>query len=329
MSEEDWNEAEGLLNSFTNQIPAWIEKDLTAAVNIAPQQTIYHYTDVKGALGILKSGQLWFTERAHLNDPVEIQYGVDIAHELFAIAARSAVTKIPEEATTHLKGEQVFLLRSFGFWIFSFSMDGDDLSQWRSYADDGRGVCLGFSTSALDINELAKLIPTSQTFLQFPVGYKKKDLVERLRSHIDDAIKLLEKVDLPSRASYRERYGTALLYERDFFYRLNDLVYANSLLFKPDAYENEKEYRLLFGGLRSVMAKCEYHRVRERRGEIVSYLELPIPGWRASKVITHIRVGPAAPHQLEEQLVMTLTTLGIPVPRIERSDIPYRSTRHF
>jgi hypothetical protein len=36
------------------------------------------------------------------------------------------------------------------FFVCSFSKDGNDLSQWRSYADDGRGYVLGFDTQALE-----------------------------------------------------------------------------------------------------------------------------------------------------------------------------------
>ena len=45
-----------------------INIDLQAARGITPHQpTIYDYTDVRGALGVLKSDELWFTERAHLD----------------------------------------------------------------------------------------------------------------------------------------------------------------------------------------------------------------------------------------------------------------------
>ena len=38
-------------------------------------------------------------------------------------------------------------------------------------------------------------------------------------------------------------------------------------------------------------------------GEIVGYLDLPLPNWRVSPVLTRINVGPAAPQRLEEQLL--------------------------
>jgi hypothetical protein len=149
MKLEDWTEADQALDALKEKINALIYKDLTSAASIPFQDTIYHYTDVKGVLGILEAGRLWFTERVHLNDPVEIRYGVDIAHQLFkAAAARGRL--IPENAASHLKGEHDVDLAMYGFWICCFSLNGDDFGQWRSYADDGRGVCLGFSTNKLD-----------------------------------------------------------------------------------------------------------------------------------------------------------------------------------
>jgi hypothetical protein len=43
--------------------------------------------------------------------------------------------------------------------------------------------------------------------------------------------------------------------------------------------------------------------------------------------LTHIRLGPTAPDEVRGQIRIALTTLGIPVPKIDKSDIPYRSTR--
>jgi hypothetical protein len=74
---EDWTEANGALEAFEANVNALIHDDFrVAAETVAHQPTIFHYTDVKGALGIMQTGRLWFTGRAHLNDPVEIEYGL-------------------------------------------------------------------------------------------------------------------------------------------------------------------------------------------------------------------------------------------------------------
>src|SRR5262249_16296059 len=144
MKTDDWTEANQALEVFKERVRSLIDNDLHAAAQLPYQNTIYHYTDVKGALGILDTGRLWFTERAHLNDPVEMRYGIAVAQQLFEGAARGRA--IPENAALHLKGEHEFDLAAYGFWLCCFSLDADDLGQWRNYADDGRGLCLGFST---------------------------------------------------------------------------------------------------------------------------------------------------------------------------------------
>jgi Protein of unknown function (DUF2971) len=292
---DDWTEADQALKAYRSDVESLIRRDLADASDAATYQTtIYHYTDTRGVLGILQTGRLWFTERAHLNDPVEIKYGLDVAHELFAIAANNRSETIPKDATLHLKGEHNCGLAAYGFWIASLSLNGDDLGQWRNYADEGRGVCLGFSAQSLDMIRLATLIPNTPNSLRFPVNYDKDALCRRLQAHIELGLDLLEKANLVSRDSYYQPYGRALLYDQECFAILNNGFYANSLLHKHAAYEHEQEYRLLVSGLRDRISRCDHHRLRERKGELVGYLDLPIPGWKQHGVLTHIRLGPAA-----------------------------------
>lgn len=84
----------------------------------------------------------------------------------------------------------------------------------------------------------------------------------------------------------------------------------------------------MVSGPRDTITKSTYHHLRERNGEIVSYLDLPIPHWKQKRVLTHIRLGPAASRELEDQLQSALTALHIPLPiEIDQSTIPYRPTR--
>jgi hypothetical protein len=325
---EEWTEVDNMLTALESDVRLLIDEDFQVAQSTtAYQPSIYHYTNVKGALGIIQTGCLRFTERAHLNDPIEIEYGLKIAHELFEQAAKTRGATITEQAAKHLKGEHDFSLETYGFWIASFSLNGDHLGQWRNYADDGRGVCLGFSIDTFDMTLLAKHLPNEPNSLRFSVSYDEITLRSRLKAHVNLGVNVLEKANLPARPSYSERYGRALLYERDCFHILKNGFLANSLLHKHPAYGDEREYRLLVSGPRSTISKVEYHRLRERSGEIVGYLELPIPQWRAPCVLTHIRLGPAASQTLNDQIGMALTASGVPVPPIDRSGLPYRPTR--
>jgi len=325
---KDWNEADQFLKDFKNDISSMIENDFNEAGCVTEyRSTIHHYTDVKSTLSILQTGQMWFTERAHLNDPTEVQYGLSVGRELFESSAATRGTKIPTNAALHLHGEHGFGLSYFGFWSASFSFDDDELGQWRSYADDGRGVCLGFAAEKFDMIEIAKLLPRNPNSLRYPVCYDKDILERRLRPYVERSLDILERADIGSQGSYITPYGRALLYERDLLCVLNDGFYANALLSKHPAFKSEQEYRLLISGVRDTITRCDLHHVRVRRGEIVGYMKVPIPSWKEPGVLTHLRIGPAAPDELMDQLRVTFTGLGIPQPKIGRSSIPYRSTR--
>ena len=169
---EHWERHNAEFDTFKSEVSKLIEDDLKVAGDTSIQaQTIYHYTDVRGALAIIESGHLWFTERAHLNDPIELQYGLRIGHEMFEEAVKRAGPTVPQQTANHLMEEAGVGLIEFGSWVASFSYDGDDLSQWRSYADDGRGVCLGFSVQALDMSIFASKVPGLVNYLRFPVRY--------------------------------------------------------------------------------------------------------------------------------------------------------------
>ena len=46
------------------------------------KDALYHYTDGAGLRGIISSGQIWFTDYRHLNDPSEFLHGIDTAHDI-------------------------------------------------------------------------------------------------------------------------------------------------------------------------------------------------------------------------------------------------------
>ncbi len=169
---EQWEQHDASFDKFKTEIAELTGDDLNAAGETSPQaQTIYHYTDLRSALAIIESGHFWFTERAHLNDTLELQYGLRIGHEMFEEAVRKAGPTVPQQVADHLMGEIGIGLIEYGFRVASFSSVPDDMSQWRSYADDGRGVCLGFSVQALDMRIFASKIPALFNFLRFPVRY--------------------------------------------------------------------------------------------------------------------------------------------------------------
>jgi Protein of unknown function (DUF2971) len=325
---EQWEHHDAAFEKFKAEIGQLIENQLNAAGETSSQaQTIYHYTDVRSALAIIESGHFWFTERAHLNDTLELQYGLRIGHQMFEAAVRKAGPTVPQQAPDHLMGEVGLGLVEYGYWVASFSYVDDDMSQWRSYADDGRGICLGFSVQALDMRMFASNIPATFNFLRFPVRYDESELRTLLQPYVDATVNLLLRVNLPSMPSYSQRQGRALLYERDVLQTMMSGFWLQAMMHKHRAYQHEQEYRLILNAYRPKIEPDAHHKVRVRSGEVVGYLDLPIPNWKRSTVLACIKVGPAAPPMLEEQLATALRSFELSVPKIKRSALPFRATR--
>jgi hypothetical protein len=125
-------------------------RDEVTSMGCTHTETLCHYTDGRGLLGIISSRSLHFTDFRHLNDPSELRYGRELLEK--------AVTSLPKDANWHhrcfmtlLLPHLVALMKSSGIDLFvaSFSTERDDLGQWRAYADDGRGFAVGFDPESL------------------------------------------------------------------------------------------------------------------------------------------------------------------------------------
>jgi Protein of unknown function (DUF2971) len=273
------------------------------ALNTRSMPAVHHYTSVKGALGILDSGQMWFTERAHLNDPSEISHGIDLAKSILCAKGRSYDATRLDDST-----KRVF--HDFRFFSASFSFEHDDLSQWRNYSDDGNGVVLSFKASAFNNPHIyiSKIIPDNPTVIVCPMSYDP----EHLKQLIESIIKKWTGGDIE---------------------KLCDHLFMISSLFKGDCWKSENEYRFFVHQKRDQILKRECFKVRERNSNIVTYLEIPIQNWESTTdfPIYRICLGPAAPCGLDAELSDFIFAKGISISQdnIVRSTIPYRSVRQI
>jgi Protein of unknown function (DUF2971) len=100
--------------------------------------TIYHYTSIAGCAAIIQSRSIWLTDHRFLNDKHELQ------HAFTSFLAHFT----PEEQESFARA---YTTHGFNhhYCVFSLSRSPEILSQWRAYADDGRGVAMGFNSPFL------------------------------------------------------------------------------------------------------------------------------------------------------------------------------------
>ncbi|MFZ3220101.1 MAG: DUF2971 domain-containing protein [Rhodoferax sp.] len=109
--------------------------------------TLYHYCSTEAFVSMLKGRSFWLSSLKLSNDTME---GRLVTSTLMRFAERDC---LDQSAARRLRESIELMERLFHGLGFCLSEDGDLLSQWRGYADDARGVAVGFSHAYL--NELA------------------------------------------------------------------------------------------------------------------------------------------------------------------------------
>jgi hypothetical protein len=230
-----------------------------------PPHRIYHYTNDVGLKGILESGKLWLTEISSLNDPSELNHGFGVAiKELKKMVANEPAESQKFAHDLELVAIRNTIHRSADFFICSFSLCGDDLGQWRAYADNGRGFALGFDAAALE---------TATAPDSFSLTYDDVRLAEIDREIISKMLNLARLPEL----------------KNDLSIVFMTYVTNAAIFFKHPAYRSEMEYRFL--ETFSVDTQPSIN-LRVRRNALIRYREFD---WKnvAPDALKEIVVGPA------------------------------------
>lgn len=101
---------------------------------------VFQYTSLEGFLGMLKSGELWLSDYAYLNDVAEVAHGLARAQDIFASVARERPA-----SRAILMAQGAPDLSRHRVRVASFSTDADSLSQWRAYGPIAVGFRLTYS----------------------------------------------------------------------------------------------------------------------------------------------------------------------------------------
>jgi Protein of unknown function (DUF2971) len=252
-----------------------------------PPPVLYHYTNDAGLAGIIESGKLWFSDIFALNDPSELRHGLSIAIETLKSRAVADRPEIETFASQFQRFDLDAGIEASGhFFICCFSGDGDDIGQWRAYADNGQGFALGFETSSLEdafVKRKGKPVKQHSTF---PVTYDDGELMRMQTALVDMVVPL---ISLPRTIRVSGDALRAYMMDLLVYHSMN--VIRGVMFFKNEAYRNEKEYRFqqLFRRDKPAPA-VEY---RRRPSALVRYREFD---WRglAPGALRKIVIGPAA-----------------------------------
>lgn len=149
---------------------------------------LYHYTDAAGLTGIVKSEcRLSATQHHYVNDSDEIRFGHKIAVEALGELAIDSDLKALAIAKTDA------LLQGPSF-IACLSAHQDILTQWRLYAKETAGYCLGFKDPRPDAYHAGEDGEARVAYDLFECVYGETKLRERLAQRFQRKIDRLKEV---------------------------------------------------------------------------------------------------------------------------------------
>ena len=288
---------------------------------------LYYYCSMDTFFKIVDSKKIWLRNLLEMNDPSELAlHKINIPDVIYKQYSENKfkfeyANKQNEEAMKTLLLPDAFMY-SMGinpiynnlFFAFCMTNREDALTQWTTYGDDGRGVCLGFKKVSLQNFQLE-----SENFSLQKVQYYRdyNELASTLSKMLLDKIRELSGNDSEL---------------KEFAGNLTNNTVPEWTKYKIKDYSNEEETRLVY--------HKESNQIISNIGadEIdTKYLSDLKFAMRGNKLDIHIEVdvsklglatitlGPANDNKIDA-IKMYLAQKGFKVERADfhRSSIPYR-----
>lgn len=244
---------------------------------------LYHYTSSNGLLGIITSKKLWATHYAFLNDYNEFEYAKKLIKKILLNHLNDSDEHEAIKNNWNLFEEQ---FPYYNIFLVSFSTEKDQLSQWKGYAEQGKGFSIGFKTEIIGLSTPPK--HRTNSFTIRPVLYDLKSQEHIINEAIEQTFKDMTKDEESFRSPnhYPQRffkigigeYKNPLHYARVFYKILHWNCLYPIVSFKSEHFKEEKEWRVVH-----VQTKFDSQfptnleiKFRSSLGEIIPYIEISL-----------------------------------------------------
>jgi hypothetical protein len=281
---------------------------------------LYHYTSLNGFLSIIETQSLFFSNVNFLNDSKEIKHGVDIVLK--------AIEEIADSDILYKMKDNINLLHKSEKYVTCFSKEGDLLSQWRAYGNNGKGISIGFQFYDLT-NSFDKFLTGTH------IEYNEKIQIETIKEYINLMIKFYISIEDNYDWNGQDFNNVVAKQIITFF---NDVIYG----FKHPSFIDEREYRLQLEIDNNIYKKGDIKlkfRATENliipytviKNNYISYLETKVPDepepiFSIKKLpISKIIIGPSLDYEtVKSGIKKFLFEKGYEKIDIEKSNVPYR-----
>jgi hypothetical protein len=338
LSEYDKSAVE-LANSALGQIVKFHNDQEVIAPRTTPAKgLLHHYTTADGLKGIIEKNELWATSAYFLNDSAEITYGYGLLKEV--LDDWLAKNPRPEESVTlglarglrKLFGDDLLnrnLIRPI--YLACFCEDDNLLSQWRTYGQSG-GYSLGFRVppDIVFAGQGFKPEPNTYTSKWAKVEYDRNEQAKKCSTILDPLLAIFDDPDTARAVTIVADHP--LVGSSKIFSAIADILLEESVSFKNEAFEVEKEWRVVVrqreltkqGTDDGGKTPLSLH-FRTSQGMLVPYVKLIPPDPAKKMPIACIRSGPTLDKTTAGMAVcLMLDSNGFSGVQVRGSDISVR-----
>lgn len=306
----------------------WPEGELVSTLRVEipelkPESNkLIHYCSLDAFYAIIGSGRLRFTSAKSTNDPSEFVFGQEVVSQ----AIDKAFKEHGSGPYNLLKGcREKFMKRDFRAFVFCMSEavgseeEIGELSQWRLYGADGRGVGLVFDTASTkdhDALMAAGSLPRRVVYGASEGAEVAKRQIERYLNKIGSA-----SADLKSYLDATPGNAQGFL--------INWLFWLPSVI-KHEAYQHEREVRLIRGDVGDAAGNplvfferggIQRPAIERQIGELVG----KPPDQRIESPLKGVIIGPSSDQPALVDSIKYYSQANRWDLSVARSDIPYRA----
>lgn len=252
---------------------------------------LYHYCSLDTFYNIMKNHSIWLSDVTKSNDSNELVW---VTRE-----CKLAVMNAFLEYVERLKAsgnflnakfrefnkitdsiESLDLSKTLKAWVFCLSEKGDNLGQWRGYADDGKGISIGFYSKIFEHESNQE--NESLDFLQDKL-YQFCDKIEYGGFDIKQLLDSAELDVLTSSCEYDELENS--------FKKLITYSIILAPLYKNPAFEEEAEWRFGYEThveslMKGMVPSQEELYFKETKFDVVDYSFTP----KNNTLVSHIEL---------------------------------------
>lgn len=309
---------------------------------------VYHYCSLDSLNSILKNRSLRLTNILKSNDSTEISWicryyeaEFEEAYEKTSDLFKTCISSERFMGYVKLFTDEFFDENhaDFRYYVTCFSYQNDLLSQWRGYADDGRGAAIGFDLDVLkEIATVSPEISKPSIVSLHKISYSEAEQREVVHQVVNELVTEIEEVLQRGKKNRQgsekvQDYKLELIetvmgcFEKKFLKLFQESVYMKNPFFReeseirlcefsPKQFLMGREVKLSLG------ARLHNYSYYVRENQLISYVDFDFSDC-FDQLIKEVVIGPKC-QMSERDMEYYLTTLGLPHCQVNKSQGTYR-----